>query len=206
MRAITTKTLTALFATIMWLSMILPSNLFAQTTDDGYTYPDNSTPDEKKKIDQDEKQKFEDAGRPGDNDNNNNNNNDDDSKSNSNDNNDLPICKYKVVKDCVLNKIGQTCLVPTSEDACQDIFYGYNGDLKPGEKTFNRDNGNNNNNNDNSPTPESTSEYIVVGDARDCAAWGKNLYDKIDIYGQGTEAPLGMQQEINRWNASECVN
>jgi hypothetical protein len=44
-------------------------------------------------------------------------------------------CEYKVVQDCVLNDLGQTCKVGTSEDACQDIFYGYDGSkYKPGEK------------------------------------------------------------------------
>ena len=57
---------------------------------------------------------------------------------------DLPICEYKVVKDCVVNEIGQKCLVGTSDDPCRDIFYGYDGDLKPGEKTFNPNNDNDN--------------------------------------------------------------
>ena len=68
---------------------------------------------------------------------------------------DLPICEYKVVKDCVVNEIGQKCLVGTSDDPCQDIFYGYDGDLKPGEKTFNpnndNDNGGSNSNSDDLP-------------------------------------------------------
>jgi hypothetical protein len=99
------------------------------TEDDGYTYPDDATDEEKDEIDEQEEQMFNDAGRPGDT---NGNDDDDDSKDN---NKELPRCAYKVVRDCILNDLGQTCLVGTDEDACQDIFYGYDGaNYKPGEK------------------------------------------------------------------------
>jgi hypothetical protein len=110
------------------LSVMIPLavSAFAETEDDGYVYPDNATPDEKHEQDKQEKQMWKDAGKPGD------DNNDHKSKSNDN---DLPRCKYLVVRDCVLNDIGQTCIVGTDEDACQDIFYGYNDpNYKPGEK------------------------------------------------------------------------
>jgi hypothetical protein len=58
---------------------------------------------------------------------------DDDSKANDDEKN-LPRCAYLVVKDCTLNDLGQTCEVGTSDDPCQDIFYGYDGNYKPGEK------------------------------------------------------------------------
>jgi hypothetical protein len=129
------------FVAVMAVSMTISTSfpIYAQTTeDDGYVYPDNASPDEKKKIDKDEQKQWEDAGKPGD------NNNNDNSKSNDND--DLPICEYKVVRDCVVNELGQTCLVGTSDDPCQDIFYGYDGaNFKPGEKVFNNDKDNNDN-------------------------------------------------------------
>lgn len=119
------------------LSVMIPlavsAYAFAETEDDGYTYPDNSTPKEQHDQDKQEKQMWKDAGKPGDD--NNNNNNNDDSKSNNNDNKELPRCEYLVVRDCILNDLGQTCIVGTDEDACQDIFYGYdNPNYKPGEK------------------------------------------------------------------------
>jgi hypothetical protein len=50
-------------------------------------------------------------------------------------NKDLPRCRYLVVRDCILNDLGQTCIVGTDEDVCNDIFYGYdNPNYKPGEK------------------------------------------------------------------------
>ena len=96
------------------------------TEDDGWTEGDyEGSPEEQEEQAHDD---WEDAGRPG-----NNDNNDDDND--HNDINDLPRCRYLVVKDCVLNNLGQTCEVGTSEDACQDIFYGYdNPNYKPGEK------------------------------------------------------------------------
>ncbi len=49
---------------------------YGQTTeDDGYTYPDDASEDEKQHIDDTEQQLWEDAGRPGDNDNNNDDDN-----------------------------------------------------------------------------------------------------------------------------------
>jgi hypothetical protein len=45
------------------------------TEDDGYTYPDDATDEEKEEIDEQEQEAWEDAGRPGDNDNNDNENN-----------------------------------------------------------------------------------------------------------------------------------
>ena len=48
---------------------------------------------------------------------------------------ELPRCEYKVIVDCVLNDLGQTCETGTSEDACQDIYNGYDGtEYKPGDK------------------------------------------------------------------------
>jgi hypothetical protein len=225
MRAITTKTLTALFATIMWLSMILPSNLFAEddgelspdngdsgdsgnsgdsgdngdssdsggNSDDGYIYPDNSTPEEQKQIDKNEQKAYNDAGQPGKDQANNNNPepycntpegraapschdildydqktglypcNDGTQKADPKDckdatNKNLPICKYNVVKDCVVNKLGQKCLVGTDEDVCNDVFYGYKGSThNTGEKTFNRGSTSNNSPQHVPDTPRTTS-------------------------------------------------
>lgn len=156
------------FTTIMAIAMILqPAGSLIQqvrgvTEDDGYIVGDDDSQGEVSSQEELENtyedtpwennvgpNDFEEAQ---DRDNNANDNHDADS-------NDLPVCRYKVVQDCVVNELGQTCLIGTTDDPCQDIFYGYDGDLKPGEKTFNRqsdtnsndDNSNGNSNSDNIP-------------------------------------------------------
>lgn len=52
------------------------------TEDDGYTYPDDASDEEKEEIDEQEQEAWEDAGRPGD------RNDDDDEKDNGGSNND----------------------------------------------------------------------------------------------------------------------
>lgn len=49
------------------LSIMAPSQLFGSpiTEDDGYTYPDDATEEEKEEIDEQEQEAWEDAGRPG---------------------------------------------------------------------------------------------------------------------------------------------
>jgi hypothetical protein len=109
---------------VMAITMITSNQLsiYASPTteDDGYTYPDDSSDEEKEEIDEQEQEAWEDAGRPGDNDNENDDDNDDKT-------NDLPRCKLGVVVDCVLNDLGQTCEVGSTEDACQDIYGGVYG-------------------------------------------------------------------------------
>lgn len=39
---------------------------------------------------------------------------------------DLPICVYKVIKDCK-TKSGLICETETTIDPCQDIFHGFTG-------------------------------------------------------------------------------
>jgi hypothetical protein len=155
--AIASSILVAVLATFSTVGSNFQFNVYAQGIfdDDGEFVPDGQ--DQKQTEEQEQKQKQQqdyndqnlpkydkDTGTYNDHD---NNGIDDDSKSN---NNGLPICEYKVVQDCILNELGQICTVPTSEDACQDIFYGYDGDLKPGEKTFNN---NNNDNDDHTAAP-----------------------------------------------------
>jgi hypothetical protein len=127
----TKRIVIAAFATIMWLSMILPSNIFAQGTfeDDGDILsddPEQAQQEEEqhaKNYDDNDLPKYDpDTGTYNDDD---NNGIDDDSK--SNDNNELPRCKYLVVQDCVINDLGQTCEVGTGDDPCQDVYYGYKG-------------------------------------------------------------------------------
>jgi hypothetical protein len=190
MRAITTKALTALFATIMWLSMILPSNLFAQTTeDDGYTYPDNSTPEEQHKQDKQEKQMWKDAGKPGDNDNNNNNDNNNgdsglaqppcstvpegDTDCYNDDNNDLPTCKNGVVQDCKV-KGGITCMVEKRDDPCMDIWYGLTGGGWP--ECCDGRNDKDSKDNDNNDKPNPYCDKFASG----AAPVGKNCHDRTD--------------------------
>ncbi|MGH9951548.1 MAG: FxLYD domain-containing protein [Nitrososphaeraceae archaeon] len=68
------------------LAMAVTPTVYAQTTeDDGYTYPDDASEEEKQEIDEQERHAWEDAGRPGDN---NNNSNDDDDGNDSRDNDD----------------------------------------------------------------------------------------------------------------------
>ena len=182
MRAMTTKTTiaVAVFATIMWLSMILPISARAQGTfeDDGYTY-DSDDPEEQQEQDEEEQQNYDDQDLPkydedtGTYNDDNNDGKDDDSDSDSNnqpycdevDNNvacydrkdydqttglypckdgsqvsdpikctdseeykDLPDCKNGVVKDCkVGGESNLVCTVGTTDDPCQDIYYGMTG-------------------------------------------------------------------------------
>jgi hypothetical protein len=62
---------------VLLVSLAIPTmTVYGQTTeDDGYTYPDDASEDEKQHIDDTEQQLWEDAGRPGDNDNNNDDDN-----------------------------------------------------------------------------------------------------------------------------------
>jgi hypothetical protein len=63
-------------------SIIIPVS--ASSEDDGYTYPDDASEEEKEEIDEQEQEAWEDAGRPGDS----NDDDDDDNDENSNDNDD----------------------------------------------------------------------------------------------------------------------
>jgi hypothetical protein len=121
-KLITTVSL-AVALLIMITSIQLPIYASPTTEDDGEFIPDDATEEEKEDIEDEGQQAWEDAGRPGD-----TSNNDDD----DDDTNDLPRCAYEVVRDCVLNDLGQKCEVGTDEDACQDVFYGWdvNGDNK----------------------------------------------------------------------------
>lgn len=48
------------------LSLIVPSvSLISASTDDGYVYPDDASEEEKEEIDEQEKEAWEDAGKPG---------------------------------------------------------------------------------------------------------------------------------------------
>jgi hypothetical protein len=136
-------TLVAVWAVIMTTSAPISVYGTPTTEDDGYIYPDEAdTQEEQDQIDEQEHQAWEDAGRPGDTSANDDNSNTDDDGDeiatppiDDDDDSELPRCEYKVVRDCVLNDLGQTCEVGTIEDACQDVFYGYDGaKYKPGEK------------------------------------------------------------------------
>ena len=174
MRAMTTKTTiaVAVFATIMWLSMILPISARAQGTlrDDGYTY-DSEDPEEQQEQDEQEQKDWKTLADPDENDDNDDNDDDNDSDSNyqpycdeaqsdsscfdkndydqttglypckdgsqvsdpikctdSEEYKDLPDCKNGVVKDCKLGgESNLVCTVGTTDDPCQDIYYGMNG-------------------------------------------------------------------------------
>jgi hypothetical protein len=123
--------LVAVFATIMWISMILPISVKAQGTfeDDGDIEADD--PEDREQQNEEHEEYYDDQDLPkydedtGTYNDDNNDGKDDDSDSDIS--NDLPRCKLGVVKDCVLNDLGQTCEVGTSEDACQDIYGGVTG-------------------------------------------------------------------------------
>lgn len=113
------------------LTMVTPNqfSIFASPTteDDGYTYPDDATEDEKEEIVEREQEAWEDAGRPGDNDNNDENDDDNDS------NDDLPECQNGVTQECVISEIGLICSpgydlsspsIVGGGHACQDIYAG----------------------------------------------------------------------------------
>lgn len=74
------------FVAVMTITMITSNQLsmYASPTteDDGYTYPDDASDEEKEEIDEQEQEAWEDAGRPGD------RNDDDDEKDNGGSNND----------------------------------------------------------------------------------------------------------------------
>ena len=74
------------FVAVMTIIMITSNQLsmYASPTteDDGYTYPDDASDEEKEEIDEQEQEAWEDAGRPGD------RNDDDDEKDNGGSNND----------------------------------------------------------------------------------------------------------------------
>ena len=74
------------FVAVMTIIMITSNQLsmYASPTteDDGYTYPDDASDEEKEEIDEQEQEAWEDAGRPGD------SNDDDDEKDNGGSNND----------------------------------------------------------------------------------------------------------------------
>ena len=50
--------------------MVTSNQLSIYAEDDGYTYPDDATEEEKDEIDEQEHEAWEDAGRPGDDDDN----------------------------------------------------------------------------------------------------------------------------------------
>jgi hypothetical protein len=122
---------------IVVLSVVVPTmTVYGQTTeDDGYTYPDDASDDEKQQIDEQEHDAWEDAGRPGDT--SNDNDDDDDgcdnppSAASCNNGEDthgvqIPTCKNGIVQDCKV-KGGITCIVAERDDPCMDIWYGNTG-------------------------------------------------------------------------------
>jgi hypothetical protein len=80
------KLIAAVGLAIIVITMMTPNQLsiYASPTteDDGYTYPDDASDEEKEEIDEQEQEAWEDAGRPGD------RNDDDDEKDNGGNNND----------------------------------------------------------------------------------------------------------------------
>lgn len=126
-----TKLIATVSLAMTVLTMVTPNqfSIFASPTteDDGYTYPDDATEDEKEEIDEREQEAWEDAGRPGDNDNNDENDDDNDS------NDDLPECQNGVTQECVISEIGLICSpgydlsspsIVGGGHACQDIYAG----------------------------------------------------------------------------------
>ena len=97
----TTKIIEIAVATfvVMAITMIMPDNslVLAQSTDDGYTYPDDATPEEKEEIDKQEQKKFEESGLP-EYDEETDNDNDDDNGDDGDDPKPNPYCD-KVSKD-----------------------------------------------------------------------------------------------------------
>ena len=111
------------FVAVMTITMITSSQLsiYASPTteDDGYTYPDDATEEEKDEIDEREREAWENAGRPGDDDNDNDN--------------DIPECQNGVTQECVISEIGLICSpgydlsspsIVGGGHACQDIYAG----------------------------------------------------------------------------------
>jgi hypothetical protein len=231
MRAMTTKTTIAVaaFATIMWLSMILPISARAQGTfeDDGYTY-DSDDPEEQQEQDEEEQQNYDDQDLPkydedtGTYNDDNNDGKDDDSDSDSNnqpycdevDNNvacydrkdydqttglypckdgsqvsdpikctdsegykDLPDCKNGVVKDCkVGGESNLVCTVGTTDDPCQDIYYGMTGGEWPECCGGDPNNDNNNDNGDSSSSPPRISvQSQAIPPTQNCDTWSYAL-------------------------------
>lgn len=76
-----TKLIEAVSLAMVLITMItsdqLPIYASPTTEDDGYTYPDDATEEEKEEIDEREQEAWEDAGRPGDTDNDDNDSGDD---------------------------------------------------------------------------------------------------------------------------------
>lgn len=190
-----------------------------ESTDDGYVYPDDSTPEEQQEQDEQEQQAWEDAGSPGkepeqtftcsvdgsivteaedcpstgplpycdtpagkaasgchdrfdtDSETGMATCNDGTHKKDPLDckdatNKDLPRCEYKVVQDCIVNDLGQTCEVGTSDDPCQDVFYGWDGaNYKPGEKIV-----------DPTPAPASSGGLKNCGDGVVAVSCGVGRY------------------------------
>jgi hypothetical protein len=77
-------------AIAMMTSNQLSLNASPTTEDDGYTYPDDASEDEKEEIDEQEQEAWEEAGRPGEEDDNGDDNDND--EENGNDNDDKPYC------------------------------------------------------------------------------------------------------------------
>lgn len=142
------------------ITMIAPNQLSIyaspRTEDDGYTYPDDATEEEKEEIDEREQEAWEDAGRPGDDDDNNDNDND----------NEIPECQNGVTQRCVIEEIGLICSpghdlsnpsIVGGGHACQDI---YAGTYKP----------------DPDPDPDSESKLKECGDGIVAVSCGVGRY------------------------------
>ena len=71
----------------MMTSNRVPLYVSSTTEDDGYTYPDDASEEEKEETDEREQEAWEDAGRPGER---NDDHDDDDKDDNDNDNNVIP--------------------------------------------------------------------------------------------------------------------
>jgi hypothetical protein len=85
------KLIGAVSLTVALITMITSNQLsiYASPTteDDGYTYPDDASEEEKEEIDEREREAWEDAGRPGERDDDDDDENDDD----GNDNDNTPV-------------------------------------------------------------------------------------------------------------------
>lgn len=93
------------------------------TEDDGYTYPDDASEEEKEEIDEQEQKAWEDAGRPGDND-----NDDDDDDNGGSDSNPAPTLSSSVPTiETATALINATAEEEAAENACSAIG---NGDAK----------------------------------------------------------------------------
>jgi hypothetical protein len=90
------SSLYAIAAAMAVISTSTMLSVSASSEDDGYTYPDYASEEEKEEIDEQEQEAWEDAGRPGDDNNDDNDDNDDDNNDND-DNDDNPLPSQQTV-------------------------------------------------------------------------------------------------------------